>query len=96
VHLHAQNSGRSARLETAMTYRTLLAALAVTLPAVACAAHTTQPASDSSSATDTEDKVACITDFIGSELDASQHDAFIEDCMQKKIAARKNPVQKNG
>jgi hypothetical protein len=65
-----------------MYYRSLAFTLALAFPALACAGNGSQaPASDQ----ETDIKVNCIVDFVTSELDESQHDAFIAECVQKKL-----------
>jgi hypothetical protein len=79
-----------------MFYRNLLVTLAVALPVVVFAAQNSAKPDNTSADTDTNDKVACIMDFIDSELDADKHDTYIDDCVKQKVAARKNPAQKKG
>ena len=75
-----------------MHYRSLAFILAVALPALATAGSGDKSASDK----DTDNKVACIVDFVTSELDQSKHDSFIEECMQKKMADQKAASSKKG
>jgi len=42
-----------------------------------------------------DNMVECITDFITSELDSSRKDAFVAECMQKKVAKSQQPAATN-
>ncbi|MEZ5541860.1 MAG: hypothetical protein R3F42_07440 [Pseudomonadota bacterium] len=75
-----------------MKFSTMLFAAALTTAGASQAAvvqATTDPR-------DVDDKVDCISDFIASELDAAKHDAYIEECMQAKVAKRAGQSNKKG
>jgi len=67
-----------------MQYRTLVVAAALAFPALAGAGDAA-----SGNAAETDVKVACIIDFVTSELDNSKHDSFIDECVQEKMAKLK-------
>jgi hypothetical protein len=75
-----------------MNYRSLAFILAVALPALATAGSGDQSTSDK----DTNNKVACIVDFVTSGLDQEKHDSFIEDCLKKKMADQQASGAKQG
>jgi hypothetical protein len=75
-----------------MNYRSLAFILAVALPALATAGSGDQSTSDK----DTNNKVACIVDFVTSGLDQEKHDSFIEDCLKKKMANQQAGGAKQG
>ena len=69
-----------------MRYLSLAMLFALAVPAMACAGSSADP---SGSDQETDIKVNCIVDFVTSELDDAQHDAFIADCMQQQMVERK-------
>ena len=74
-----------------MLYRTLFAVAALGLSTLAGAADV--PANSDAEA---DIKMACIVDFVAEELDSQLHDSYINECVQKKIAALKSTTDKKG
>jgi len=66
-----------------MLYRSLLIAAVLGLPALAIAG-----ASATDREAETDIKVQCIVDFIASEQDDSTKDAYVSECVTKKMANR--------
>lgn len=71
-----------------MRYRSLAMLFAVAVPAMACAGGSSDP---SASEREAGIKVRCIVEFVNPELDDAQHDAFVADCVQKRM-----PEQQTG